>query len=221
MANPLESIKVVELATFVAAPVAGRMLADLGAQVIKVESPAGDGWRDHGPRINPKRFSIKGENPVFDIYNTGKDFISLNLKTAEGKEAFFKLLDEADIFLTNTRPAALKRLGLDYESLKDRYPRLIYAIVQGFGDKGPDKDAPAFDTTAFWSRGGFFRDLAPKNPGLNTPRSMPPPALATPPPAICCWVKLPLRCITGKRPARVTLSAPPCTTTASLCSAPW
>lgn len=164
MPGPLEGIKVVELATFVAAPVVGRMLADLGAQVIKIEAPKGDGWRNHGPDINPKRFSWKGENPVFDIYNTGKEFISLNLKTPEGKEAFFKLLDEADIFITNTRPAALKRLGLDYETLKDQYPRLIYAIVQGFGEKGPDKDLPAFDTTAFWSRGGFFRDLAPKNP---------------------------------------------------------
>lgn len=164
MARPLEGIKVVELATFVAAPVVGRMLADLGAQVVKIESPAGDGWRNSGPNINPQRFSVKEENPVYDIYNTGKEFICLNLKTETGKEAFFKLLDEADIFITNTRPAALKRLGLDYETLKERYPRLIYAIVMGFGTKGPDKDVPAFDTTAFWSRGGFFRDLAPKNP---------------------------------------------------------
>jgi len=163
MANPLEGIKVVELATFVAAPVVGRMLADMGAQVTKIEAPAGDGWRNSGPGVNPARFNKKTENPVFDIYNTGKEFVSLNLKTPEGKEAFFKLLDEADIFITNTRPAALKRLGLDYETLKEKYPRLIYAIVQGFGEKGPDKDVPAFDTTAFWSRGGFFRDLAPKN----------------------------------------------------------
>lgn len=159
MSGPLSGIKVVELAAFVAAPVVGRILADLGAEVIKVEAPSGDGWRVTGVSYLP-RFN-KDENPVFDIYNTGKKFISLNLKTPEGKEAFFKLLDEADIFVTNTRTAGLKRLGLDYETLKEKYPRLIYAHVLGYGEKGPEKDTPAFDTTAFWSRGGFLRDLSP------------------------------------------------------------
>ncbi len=160
MSGPLSGIKVVELATFVAAPVTGRILADLGAEVIKVEAPSGDGWRKTGAGYRP-RFN-KDENPVFDIYNTGKKFISLNLKTPEGKEALFKLLEDADVFLTNTRPAALQRLGLSYEDLKDKFPKLIYAIVLGYGEKGPEKDTPAFDTTAFWSRAGFLRDLAPK-----------------------------------------------------------
>lgn len=161
MHGPLSGIKVVELASFVAAPVVGRMLSDLGAQVIKIEAPAGDGWRQTGIGYLP-RFN-EDENPVFDIYNTGKDFISLNLKTPEGKEVLARLLEEADVFLTNTRPAALQRLGLDYDTLKEKYPRLIYAIVLGYGEKGPDKDTPAFDTTAFWSRGGFLRDLSPKS----------------------------------------------------------
>ena len=161
MSGPLSGIKVVELAAFVAAPVTGRILADLGAEVIKIEAPSGDGWRKTGISYLPKRFS-NDENPVFDVYNTGKKFVSLNLKTTEGKEAFFKLLEEADVFLTNTRPAALKRLGLAYEDLKDRFPKLIYAIVLGYGEQGPEKDTPAFDTTAFWSRPGFLRDLSPK-----------------------------------------------------------
>ena len=159
MSGPLSGIKVVELAAFVAAPSAGRILADLGAEVIKVEAPSGDGWRITGVSYRP-RFN-KDENPVFDIYNTGKKFISLNLKTEAGKEAMFKLLEDADVFLTNTRPAGLKRLGLAYEDLKDKYPRLIYALVLGYGEKGPEKDTPAFDTTAFWSRAGFMRDLSP------------------------------------------------------------
>ena len=173
MSGPLSGIKVVELASFVAAPVVGRILSDLGAQVIKVEAPSGDGWRQTGvsylPRFNPD------ENPVFDIYNSGKEFISLNLKIPAGKEAFFRLLDEADVFLTNTRPAALKRLGLDYDTLKEKYPRLIYAIVLGYGEKGPEKDTPAFDTTAFWGRGGFMRDMAPKTSEyypMNSPSSV-------------------------------------------------
>lgn len=159
MSGPLSGIKVVELAAFVAAPVVGRMMADLGAEVIKVEAPSGDGWRVTGISYLP-RFN-KDENPVFDIYNTGKKFISLNLKSPEGREAFFKLLDEADVFLTNTRPGALERLGLDYKTLKEKYPRLIYAHVLGYGEKGPEKDTPAFDSTAFWSRAGFLRDLSP------------------------------------------------------------
>lgn len=159
MRGPLSGIKVVEMATFVAAPVTARLMADLGAEVIKVESPKGDDWRRTGVSYIPSRFSQE-ENPVFAIYNTGKQHVSLNLKTPEGMEAFHKLLAEADVFVTNTRPESLKRLGLSYEALSRRYPRLIYAIVLGFGEKGPDAGKPAFDTTAFWSRTGFLRDLA-------------------------------------------------------------
>lgn len=160
MNGPLSGIKVVELATFVAGPVTARLMADMGAEVIKVEAPGGDGWRASGISYASRRFS-KDENPVFDIYNTGKKHISLNLKTSKGMEAMHKLLARADVFITNTRPAALKRLGLAYEDLSEKYPRLIYAIVLGYGEKGPDADKPAFDTTAFWSRSGFLRDMAP------------------------------------------------------------
>lgn len=161
MNGPLSGIKVVELATFVAGPVTARLMADMGAEVVKVEAPSGDGWRATGVSYRPLRFS-KDENPVFDIYNTGKKHISLNLKSPKGSEAMHKLLAEADVFITNTRPAALKRLGLGYEELKEKYPKLIYAIVLGYGEKGPDADKPAFDTTAFWSRSGFLRDMSPK-----------------------------------------------------------
>ncbi len=158
MQGPLSGIKVVEMATFVAAPVTARLLADMGAEVIKVEAPVGDGWRKTGVAFNP-RFTPE-ENPVFDIYNTGKKHVSLNLKTPEGKEAFHKLLSQADVFVTNTRPSALKRLGFSYEDIKELYPKLVYAIVLGYGEEGPDAHKPAFDTTAFWSRSGFLRDLA-------------------------------------------------------------
>ncbi len=159
MSKPLEGIKVVDLTTFVAAPVAARMLGDMGAEVIKIEHPKGDGWRGFGINFN-KRFS-DDENPIFDIYNSGKKLISVNLKSNEGKEIMWKLLDDADVFVTNTRPDALKRLGLSYEDIKERYPRLIYAIVLGYGEKGPDAAKPAFDTTAFWARTGFPRDMSP------------------------------------------------------------
>ena len=157
--KPLEGVTVVDLSTFVAAPVCGRLLADLGARVIKVEAARGDTWRATGINHVPNRY-CKEENPVFDIYNTGKEFISLNLKAPEGKEAMLKLLSGADVFLTNTRPAALKRLGLDSDTLREMFPGLIYALLVGYGEKGPDKDNPAFDSTAFWSKSGFLHDQA-------------------------------------------------------------
>lgn len=159
MSKPLSGIRVVELSTFVAAPVTARLLADLGADVIKVERPEGDAWRITGVNYLPQRY-CEQENPVFDIYNAGKQHIALNLKTPEGMEIFHKLLSQADVFVTNTRPKALQRLGIAYEDLKERYPRLIYGIVLGYGENGPDKDMPAFDTSAFWARSGFLRDLA-------------------------------------------------------------
>ena len=159
MSKPLEGYTVVEMSTFVAGPVTARLLADLGATVIKVERPEGDAWRETGISYLPLRFSHE-ENPVFDIYNAGKQHIALNAKNPQGMEVLLKLLEKADVFVTNTRPGALKRLGLDYETLKTRFPRLVYAILLGYGEKGSDAEMPAFDTSAFWARSGFLRDLA-------------------------------------------------------------
>lgn len=160
MEGPLSGIKVVDLSTFVAAPVCGRLMADMGATVIKVERPEGDAWRQTGISYN-RNFYTHDKNPVFDIYNSGKEHIALNLKSPEGMQVMHQLLAEADVFITNTRPAALKRLGLAYEDLKDKYPGLVYGILLGYGEAGPDADKPAFDTSAFWSRSGFLRDMAP------------------------------------------------------------
>ena len=156
MRKPLEGIRVLELTTFVAAPCCGRLLADLGADVIKVERLSGDTWRETGINYHPN-FN-EDANPVFDIYNSGKRFISLDLKSKSGMEVFKGLLAEADVFITNTRPQALKRLGIAYEDIREQYPSLVYAIVLGYGEEGPDAGKPAFDTTAFWSRSGFLRD---------------------------------------------------------------
>lgn len=144
----------------VAAPSCARILSDMGAEVIKVEHPKGDGWRKTGISYIPGRF-CEDENPVFDIYNSGKKHIAINLKSEDGMEAFHKLLAQSDVFVTNTRPAALKRLGIYYDDLKEKYPALIYAIILGYGEKGPDAAMPAFDTTAFWSKSGFLRDMSP------------------------------------------------------------
>ena len=158
--KPLSGIKVVELADYVSAPVCARILADMGAEVIKIERNTGNAWRASGIASCPWKYNAE-ENPGYDINNTGKKHIVLNLKTAEGLAICHKLLETADVFVSNMRVQALKRLGLDYESIKDTYPKLIYAIGLGYGEKGPDADNPAFDHTAYWARTGFLLDMAP------------------------------------------------------------
>ena len=156
--KPLEGIKVVELASFVAAPTAGRMLAEMGADVIRVESTAGDPWRFYG--VNCGLPVADEENPLFDLYNLGKRGIQLDTKTPEGKEILLRLLGEADVFITNNRLKSLVRAGLDYDSLKNRFPKLIYGLVTGYGQTGPDVDAPGYDGVAFFSRSGMLADMA-------------------------------------------------------------
>lgn len=157
MNKPLEGIRVVELATFIAAASAGRFLADLGADVIKIESAKGDPLRHTAP--SEGRPLDMYENTTWDLENGNKRCISLNMKDSAGKEAFFKLLDTADVLITNWRVQALLRAGLDYETLKARYPKLVYAICTGYGEYGPDKDLPGFDFTAFFARGGYLDSL--------------------------------------------------------------
>ena len=156
MKMPLEGIKVVELATVVAAPTAGRMLSAYGAEVIKVESLTGDDYRVAGNFECVVCEDYK--NPLFTIQNSGKTLVSIDLKQPEGKKAMLRLLDGADVFLTNVRTGGLQRLGLDYESLHARFPRLVYAHFSGFGPKGPVASNPGFDSTAFWLRSGPMAD---------------------------------------------------------------
>lgn len=156
--KPLEGVKVVELASFVAAPTVGRLMSEMGADVIRVESIDGDPWRFYG--VNCGLPVADEENPLFDIYNLGKKDIQLNTKTPEGKAILFRLLEKTDVFITNNRLKALVKAGLDYDSLKDRFPKMIYGLVTGYGQTGPDVDAPGYDGVAFFSRCGMLADMA-------------------------------------------------------------
>ncbi len=160
MQRPLEGIKVVEMATFIAAPAVGRILADLGAQVVKIESAKGDNLRFTAP--NEGRPRDPHEDTNFDLENAGKKGIVVDLRTEKGTEVLFKLLDGADVFITNWRPQALARKNLAYEDLKSRFPHLVYANLTGYGEKGPDKDLPGFDYTAFFARSGWSGSLYQK-----------------------------------------------------------
>jgi len=161
--KPLQGIKVIELATYLAAPTCARVLGDWGADVIKIEAPSGDVWRGYG--VNLSTPIAPDENPLFDIPNANKKSLVLDLKDAKCMEILHKLLAQADVFVTNNRISPLKKMGLDYETLKARYPRLIYALLTGYGETGPDMNKPGFDTVAFWASGGFMADMRVDSPG--------------------------------------------------------
>jgi crotonobetainyl-CoA:carnitine CoA-transferase CaiB-like acyl-CoA transferase len=154
----LKGLKVIEYATYIAAPGAGGILCDWGADVIKIEPPGGDPIRKFFATIGAET----ADNPVFDLDNRGKRSIELDIATDEGREALLKLIDGADVFLTNVRPGGLERAGLDFAPLHARNPRLIYASVTGYGLEGEEKDRPGFDMAAFWSRAGLASLFAPK-----------------------------------------------------------
>jgi cinnamoyl-CoA:phenyllactate CoA-transferase len=159
--RPLDGVKVVELATFIAAPCTARFLADLGADVIKVEAPMGDPLRYTA--ANEGRPQNQKENTSYDLENAGKRCIALNTKTEEGRAALEKLISEADIFICNWRQGPLHRAGLDWETLHAKYPKLVFGYISGYGEVGPDKDLPGFDFTAFYARGGILGPLRDKN----------------------------------------------------------
>ena len=151
MPGPLDGVKVVELGVWIAGPAAGGVLADWGADVVKIEPPEGDPSRQFGKMLGDDL----PYNPVFELDNRGKRSVVLDLGTDDGKAAALDLLDAADVFVTNVRGAALARLGLDDVTLLARNPRLVYGHITGFGREGPDADKAAFDIAAFWSRAGI------------------------------------------------------------------
>lgn len=154
----LDGIRVIEHATYMAAPGAGGILSDWGADVIKIEPPGGDPIR--------KFFSTIGTdievNPVFDFDNRGKKSIHLSTSTPEGQEIVKKLAAGADVFLTNVRPGGLSRAGLGFQELIALNPRLVYCSLTGYGLEGPDRDRPGFDIASFWSRSGAAHLTLPK-----------------------------------------------------------
>ncbi len=153
MSEPLEGFTVVELASAVQGPAAGLYLRDMGAEVLKVEPPIGDSSRHGRNRNNETPEGTYG--PQFVAVNRGKRSLCIDLTTDLGKKTLHRLLEKADVMLTNYRMPALKKLGFDYETLRELYPDLVYANVNGFGPKGPDADKAMLDGAAV-ARGGML-----------------------------------------------------------------
>ncbi len=151
----LSGLKVVEMATWLFAPMSACVLGELGADVIKVEAHDGDPMRGLIPRV-------RGDiDWIWELANRNKRSIALDIRQPDGAAVMRTLLADADIFIVNLRRGALDRLGIDYASLRDDYPRLIYAHATGYGTGGPDIDRPAYDELAYWARGGFMSILGP------------------------------------------------------------
>src|SRR5262249_2337442 len=161
MPGPLEGIRVIELGMWVAGPAAGGILADWGADVVKIEPPTGDPARQFAQMIG----SDVAINPAFEIDNRSKRSIALDLTSDDGHRIFLDLITGADAFVTNIRIDALEGLALDAPALLAHNPSLVYGIITGYGLEGEERDRAAYDLGAFWARAGIASVLtAPGSP---------------------------------------------------------
>ena len=162
----LAGIKVLEITTMVFGPAAGVVLSDFGADIIKIEPPGtGD--------LNRNWHKIAGlpisEIPyAFQMTNRNKKSVVLDLKTEEGLDAVCRLASDADVFITNYRIDAINRLKIDYDSMREINPKLVYALATGYGEKGEEIDKPGYDTVCYWTRSGIESHLFPYEGWLST-----------------------------------------------------
>ncbi len=162
--GPLAGIRVVELGIWVAGPSCAAVLGDWGADVVKIEDPrSGDPMR--GFIVRSKEDRERRVSPSFTVDNRNKRSVALNLRNPAGLALAIELIDRADVFVSNVRPAPLERLGLDAETLTRKFPRLIYGQMTGYGHVGPERDRAAFDYAAAWARAGIMASLGePEGP---------------------------------------------------------
>jgi formyl-CoA transferase len=151
--NIFSGLKVVDLASFIAGPSAAVILSDFGADVIKVEPPSGELWR-HAHNVPPQ--PIAEDAYPWHLANRNKRGMALDLKSPNAPRVLEKLVKWADVLIVNTPHPARARLKLEYQDVVQWNPRLIYADLTGFGEKGPDADLPGFDITSYWARSGLL-----------------------------------------------------------------
>jgi len=157
MALALEGIKVVDVSQVAAVPVAARHLGDFGADVLHIENPAtGDSWRVYQAGQGTGRAGVPSDiNYNWENYNRNKRSVTVDISQEGGRQIIYRFVKDTDVFLTNLRPFELERYKLEYDTLRQLNPRLIYGALTGFGTKGPERDAPAYDATAYWIRSGI------------------------------------------------------------------
>jgi crotonobetainyl-CoA:carnitine CoA-transferase CaiB-like acyl-CoA transferase len=160
MVQVLRGVRVLEVAQFIFVPSAAAVLADWGADVIKIEHPVrGDGQRGlaraSGLAINPDR------NPVIEHANRGKRSVGIDISTAEGRTLLYEIAQTADVFMTNYLPGIREKLGIDVMRLREINPNIIYVRGSAYGEKGPDRNVGGYDFTAFWARSGIGESMTP------------------------------------------------------------
>lgn len=165
MPGPLEGVKVLEVAEYVALPSAGAILADWGAEVIKVENTrGGDPYRG----LNAfGGVTIKGPHVWFEHSNRNKKSIAVDLWQEEGQKIIFDLVKKSDVFMTNFTIPVIKRFNLAYENISNINPHIVYASLTGYGRIGPERDVPGYDFAAFWAKSGIMAKLG--EPGTTPP----------------------------------------------------
>ena len=154
----LKGIRVVELGLWVAGPAAGGIMADWGAEVVKIEMPKGDPMRKLFGALSGSK---EDRCPPFDLYNRGKKSVALDINHPDGIALVQQLVATADVFVSNMRPQFLERIGLDHTTLLAKHPHLIYASLTAYGLEGPDRDAPGYDMAAFSGRSGLAERATP------------------------------------------------------------
>src|ERR1700720_3418557 len=165
-----EGLKVLDCASFIAAPAAATVMSDFGAEVIKIEPPGtGDPYR-----LLPKLpgYPVSEHNFAWLLEARNKRSLALDLSKPEGREVLYRLAAEADVFITNFSPGGRKRLGITYEDIKPWNARLIYASFTGYGETGAEADKPGFDSNAYWARSGLM-DLVRADENTTPARSLP------------------------------------------------
>ncbi len=160
MPGPLKGLKVLEVANGVAAPSACAIMADMGAEVVKIEHPeTGDPARSVTiSSLGVVQYS-SGINLLFELLNRGKQSVAVNLEYPQGQEIVQKLAAQSDIVVTNLTPGRQERYQLRFEDLSALNPRMIYLVLTGYGTEGPDRDRSGFDYAAFWARSGIMGSL--------------------------------------------------------------
>ena len=157
MVAPLEGIRVVEVANWLAAPSAAALMADLGADVVKIENPVGDPWRTTLMRGQKADFDPETDiDAPFELDNRGKRGFALSLERPGASEVMRRMIERADVFITNLTGPRIEKYDLPYERLKQINPRLIYVVLTGYGTRGVDQAKTGFDHSAFWSRSGIM-----------------------------------------------------------------
>lgn len=156
--RPFDGLKVIDCASFIAAPAAATILSDFGADVVKIEPPEGDPYRE---LFRPAGFGPDGRNYGWELDSRNKRSLAVDLKHAEGRDVLYRLVAGADVFITNLPMSARRRLKIDHESIGPLNPRLIYASFTAYGESGAEAEKTGFDSTAYWARSGLMDLVKP------------------------------------------------------------